>query len=109
VTPDDIKRLYDRETPATAAEAEATRNELRNDPDTARVAFEVSLTLASDDPAFRVLVIAALNAGLVAFIRERMQTDDDFARLIGEHLARALTPIPRTPRGRPRGSPNKMA
>lgn len=108
--PEDIRKLYHRETEATAEEAAATRDELRSDPNAARSGFDIILALADGNPAFYAPAIAAINAGLKALIRERMRDDDEFACYIGGHLAQALTPPQRTPRGKPgRGTPNKMA
>ncbi|MBK8200239.1 MAG: hypothetical protein IPK75_17980 [Acidobacteria bacterium] len=99
MTPDEIRRLYAGETPATAAEAEATAQELRTDPAHARRMYLTLLSLAPTDAAFRGLATAITQAAAMELIRREMVADDSFALFVGALMADVLHPE-RTPRGK---------
>ena len=102
MNPDDIRKLYDQERAATASEAAATQEQLRTDPELARRMYLALLAMASTDSAFRALANAVAQAAAIELIRRQMDADDTYALFVGQIMADALTPAPRTPRGRPK-------
>lgn len=101
--PENIRTLYESETPATDAESTATREELRTDPDAARKLIETCFALKYNDAIFAKLYRLSTDAILEDLIRERA-TDDAFAlaaaALIQSKMDEMAAQSARVPRGK---------
>jgi hypothetical protein len=108
VTPEEIRRLYARETAATAADAAQTEADARTDPEIARAMWETTIAIAPTEPATAHVLSIALGDLLIALISERVASDDDWAFKAAAAVFEAQRRTSRPPRT-PRGKPNKMA
>ena len=101
--PDDIRRLYAAEDPATASEAARTREEARTDPDQARRLVQVLYAMSVEDRDFAMLLKLFLEGMTMRLIEERAASDDQFAldcaKLITDLMDATMK---KTPRGKPR-------
>ena len=101
--PDDIRRLYAAEDPATASEAARTREEARTNPEQARRLVQVLYAMSVEDRDFAMLLRLFLEGMTMRLIEERVAGDDQFAldcaKLITDLMDATMR---RTPRGKPR-------
>ena len=101
--PDDIRRLYAAEDPATASEAAQTREAARTDPEQARRLVQVLYAMSVEDRDFAMLLKLFLEGMTMRLIEERAASDDQFAldcaKLITDLMDATMR---RTPRGKPR-------
>ena len=101
--PDDIRRLYAAEDPATASEAAQTREAARTDPEQARRLVQVLYAMSVEDRDFAMLLKLFLEGMTMRLIEERAASDDQFAldcaKLITDLMEATMR---RTPRGKPR-------
>jgi hypothetical protein len=102
MSPEEILRLYRRETPATAAEAAATIQEVRSDPEAARAYLRVIYSLSTEDPSFALLLKMLLEGLLMRLIEERAERDDAFAVEAARLATDLADRLARPPRGRPK-------
>jgi hypothetical protein len=104
MTPDDIRRLYRDETPATDEEARETAHEARTDPDQARRLLLTFYSLAGEDREIDQLLQLVLKAGTMQLLAQAATHDDTFAlrmaELILDGMAEMAEARQRTPRGR---------
>ena len=100
--PEDIRRLYRRETPAGAAEAAETERKARSDPDEARRFILTIFALESEDAEFARLVALFTKAAIADLIVTRAGEDDAFALRMAELLVDAMHQLKPPPRGRPK-------
>lgn len=98
--PEDIRRLFRRETAATAHEAAATQDAARTDPEMARKLLLTLYALADADREFRALLSLVLHTALGELVRERAAVDDAFALTLGAIMVRAMEAMQPTPRGK---------
>jgi hypothetical protein len=106
--PEDIRRLYRRETPATEAEAAETTGETRTDPEQARRLIEVLYSLSVEDRDFALLLKLFLEGMLMGLIQQRAESDDAYALQCAELITDLMAAtMKRVPRGKPR--PTKSA
>lgn len=101
--PEDIRKLYASERPATDEEAAQGFRQMRVDPSEARAAIQTLAALATEDTSFAML-LGLFNTRMIgALIAERIAQDDQFALLAGRTLADLMeaTSRRRTPRGKP--------
>lgn len=101
--PDDIRRLYAAEDPATASEAARTREEARTDPDQARRLVQVLYAMSVEDRDFAMLLKLFLEGVTMRLIEERAASDDPFALECATLITDLMdATMRRTPRGKPR-------
>jgi hypothetical protein len=102
--PEDIRRMYRGEEPATEEEHRQTRAQARTDPEEARRFLHVLYAMSTEDASFAMLLRLFLEGMQMRLIEERAAADDAFAldcaKLITD-LMDATTMRP-TPRGKPR-------
>lgn len=84
--PEDIRKLYRRESAATADEAGQTAQEAATDPEAARNLFQVVLAMQSEDPQFKALLQAVIESVVIDWIANNMQKNDEFALVIGRRI-----------------------
>jgi hypothetical protein len=113
MTPEDIRKLYRDEAPATDEDARATQEEARTDPAQARRLLVTLYSLAGEDRVFDDLLSLVLKVGTMQLLVQAAEADDTFAlRMAGlildgmEQMAKASQ---RTPRGRQAGRKVKSA
>jgi hypothetical protein len=104
MTPEDIRKLYRDEDPATDEEARQTAQEARTDPDQARRLLVTLYALAGEERIYGDLLGLVLKVGTMQLLVQAAEADDTFAlRMAGlildgmEQMAQAAQ---RTPRGR---------
>lgn len=101
--PDDIRRLYAAEDPATASESARTRAAARTDPDQARRLVQVLYAMSVEDRDFAMLLKLFLEGMTMRLIEEHAASDDAFAldcaKLITDLMDATMK---KTPRGKPR-------
>jgi hypothetical protein len=103
--PEDIRRLYREEDPATQEEARKFQEEARTDPAQARRLLLTIYALGGEDPEFARLLDLVLKVGIMQLIVLRAQDDDKFALQIAETIIDAmeqLKPGSRVRRGKPK-------
>lgn len=104
--PEDIRRLYRGETPATDAEQAETRERLRTDPDEARRLLLSLYALGGEDKEIAALVDLVVKVGAMQLIAQRAHDDDQFALQMGELIVDAMERMKpgsmKTPRGKPK-------
>jgi hypothetical protein len=104
MTPDDLRRLYTSETPATDDEARETAHEARTDSEQARRLLLTLYTLAGENEVFDQLLQLVLKAGTMQLLAQAAAADDTFAlrmaELILDGMAQLAKAQQRTPRGR---------
>ena len=103
MTPEDIRRLYRQETPATDQEAAEAREAARTDPDEARRQIAVLYALSTEDRAFATLLKLFLEGMLMGLIQQRAESDDAYALACAQLITDLMDATrKRTPRGKPR-------
>ena len=103
IRPEDIRRLYHAETPASEQEARETAHQARTDPEQARRLLQVLYSMSVEDRDFAVLLKLFLEGMLMRLIEERAHTDDAYALQCAELITELMEATMRkTPRGRPK-------
>jgi len=104
MTPDDLRKLYRDEAPATDDEARAFDQEARTDPDQARRLLVLLYALAGEDRVFDQLLSLVLKTGTMQLLVQASEADDTFALrmagLILDGMEQLTEQAHRTPRGR---------
>ena len=85
-----IRKLYDREDPATPEEVAQTASEVERDPAAARNLFQVILAMSGEDAVFQTLLQHILNSVVIDLVANRMQGDDEFALVIGRRILKMM-------------------
>lgn len=103
MTPEDLRRLYRDEEPATDDEARETAHEARTDPEQARRLLLTLYALAGEDPEFDQLLQLVLKVGTMQLLVQASE-DDTFAlhmaELILDGMEQMAKRAQRIPRGR---------
>jgi hypothetical protein len=87
---DDIRKLYQRESAASADEAARTAQDVGTDPEAARKLFTVVLAMAPTDRAFEGLLRALIDSVVIDWITNTMTKDDEFALVIGQRMLKLM-------------------
>ena len=95
MTPDDLRKLYASESPATDDEARATAHEARTDPDQARRLLLTLYTLAGEDRVFDQLLQLVIKAGTMQLLAEYAARDDAFALKLAELILDGMEELAR--------------
>jgi hypothetical protein len=95
VTPDDIRRLYASESPATDDEARETAHEARTDPDQARRLLVTFYSLASADREIDQLLQLVIKAGTMQLLAQAAAEDDTFALHMAELILDGMEELAR--------------
>ena len=86
LTPDDIRKLYEDEEPATPEEARQTAEEARNDPDAARALWAIVCAQAgTGDDQFEAVFRSCLDSIVLDIIGQHLR-NDDFALMLGRRI-----------------------
>lgn len=111
MTPEEIRRLYQREEPATEAQAADSAKRVRSDPGEARALLKSMAALAGTDEAFSILANVFIGSMVMRLIQERAETDDAYALLCGDQILTLMDKLAfkRTPRGKQRSKPTRTA
>jgi 3-hydroxyisobutyrate dehydrogenase-like beta-hydroxyacid dehydrogenase len=88
--PEDIRKLYDRETPATDAEAKATAHQAATEPESARQLWQVLLAMVPTDKEFEMVLRWIIDSVMIDHITNQVQHDDDFALVISRRILRSM-------------------
>ncbi|HEU4321852.1 MAG TPA: hypothetical protein VFS21_01770 [Roseiflexaceae bacterium] len=106
MTPDQIRAFFRETEPASAAEAAATIEEAKSDPEAARELLDAVYSLSVEDPSIAQLLNMFVEGTVLRYIRERAEADDAEALRCAELLTGLMEGTKRmlrpTPRGRPR-------
>jgi hypothetical protein len=101
--PEDIRKLYQAEDAADAAEARATQQEARTNPDTARALLLTLYSLAGEDRDFDRLLQLVLKVGTMQLLVQEAEQSDRFALQLAEVILdgmETMKPGSRVTRGR---------
>jgi hypothetical protein len=98
--PEDIRRLYASESPATDDEARETAHEARTDSDQARRLLLTMYTLAGEDRVFDQLLQIVIKAGTMQLLAQAAAEDDTFALHMAELILDGMEELARPARGR---------
>lgn len=113
MTPEDLRKLYRDESPATDNEARETANEARTNPDQARRLLLTLYALGGEDREFAELLNLVLKVATMQLIALKAHEDDDFAlkmaELILDGMQQMAKAAQRTPRGRQAGKKVRTA
>lgn len=93
MTPEEIRRLYRRESAATDAEATQTLQDVATNPETARQMFQAICALAVEDHSFQTVLRAVLDSVLLDIVTNSMQANDEFALVVGRRLAHMMDAV----------------
>ena len=97
---DDLRRLFAKETPATAKEAAQTRAEIRTNPGMARKLLLVLYAMSGEDREFNQLLNLVLKVATMQLVARAMADDETFALQIGELILDGMEQMKPTPRGK---------
>lgn len=101
--PEDIRRIYQSEDPATEEEHRQTRAQARTDPEEARRLLQVLYAMSTEDTSFAMLLKLFLEGMQMRLIAERAAADDSFALDCAQLITDLMdATMRRTPRGKPR-------
>lgn len=79
MTPEDLRKMYRDEEPATDDEARETAEEVRTDPDQARWLIQALYSMSVEDRDFAMLLRLFLEGTAMRHIQERATKDDEEA------------------------------
>ena len=100
--PEDIRRMWHQETPATEQEAADLREQLRTDPEQARRFLNVIYSLSVEHRETAALLKLFMEGMLLRLIEERAATDDAYALECAALITGLMDGMKRPPRGKAR-------